>query len=67
MIDPGWLGSAAPLIAGVGVGLVARKVIALNDARIERREHDDDEEQQPATATQQQRRAPRLAVPAARR
>jgi hypothetical protein len=33
MIDLGWVASAAPIVLGAGVGLVARRVIAANDER----------------------------------
>ena len=33
MIDPSWLGSVAPIIAGAGLGLIARRAIAANEAR----------------------------------
>lgn len=32
-MDLGWIASAAPIVLGAGVGLVARKVIAVNDER----------------------------------
>lgn len=33
MMDLGWIAPAAPIVLGVGVGLVARRVIAANDER----------------------------------
>lgn len=32
-MDLGWIASAAPIVLGAGVGLVARRVIAANDER----------------------------------
>jgi hypothetical protein len=32
-MDLGWIASAAPIVLGAGVGLVARRVIAANDQR----------------------------------
>ena len=35
-MDLGWIASAAPIVLGAGVGLVARRMIAANDERRER-------------------------------
>lgn len=32
-IDPGWLTTVTPVLVGAGVGLVARRVIAVADKR----------------------------------
>lgn len=64
-MDLGWIASAAPIVLGAGVGLVARRVIAAADQRRAVEQHSTG--LPPAGTPKASKTLRRLAVPAGQR
>lgn len=66
-MDLGWIASAAPIVLGAGVGLVARRVIAANDQRRAVAGEQHSTARPPAGTPKASKTLRRLSVPAGQR